>query len=249
MSADTLALLALLMGLAALLYTMVGHGGASAYLALMALFAVPTGVMRPTALTLNLVAATIATVHYARAGQVNWRLVSLFLVGAVPAAFLGGSLALPPHYYRPLVGVLLWLAAVRLLVRPAALVAAPVTPPRPIVAVPVGAALGLLAGLTGTGGGIFLSPLIILFRWEDTRRTSGIAAAFILLNSAAGLAGNIASVGHLPPQLPWFAGAVTVGALIGSRLGARSLPKARLLQALAVVLVIAGAKLLFSPPS
>jgi uncharacterized protein len=109
---------------------------------------------------------------------------------------------------------------------------------------PVGALLGLLAGLTGTGGGIFLSPLIILLRWEDPRRTSGVVAAFILLNSIAGLAGNVASVRALPAELPIFAVAVIAGALVGTWLGVGRLPKPRLLQWLGLVLLIAGAKLI-----
>ena len=106
--------------------------------------------------------------------------------------------------------------------------------------------LGLLAGLTGTGGGIFLSPLIILFGWEDARRTSGIVAGFILLNSIAGLAGNIASMRALPAELPVFAGAVVIGALVGTWLGVGRLPKPLLLQGLGLVLVIAGAKLVLA---
>lgn len=114
------------------------------------------------------------------------------------------------------------------------------------MALPVGGLLGLLAGLTGTGGGIFLSPLLVLFGWADARKTSGIAAGFILLNSLAGLAGNMASVHALPGELPYFAVAVAVGALIGTWLGSVHLPKQRLLQGLGVVLVVAGAKLIFT---
>lgn len=113
-------------------------------------------------------------------------------------------------------------------------------------ALPLGAGLGFLAGLTGTGGGIFLSPLIILFGSEDTRRTSGVVAGFILQNSIAGLAGTFASMQALPAELPIFAGAVGVGAIAGTWLGARRLPKPRLLQGLGLVLVIAGAKLIFA---
>ncbi|MEO8618063.1 MAG: sulfite exporter TauE/SafE family protein [Sphingomicrobium sp.] len=244
MDANLVVAIAVLMGLAAMLYSMVGHGGASAYLAIMALFALAPDVMRPTALALNLVAAGIASIRYARAGQVNWRLLALFVVVAAPAAFVAGKISLPPDIYRPMVGVLLWIAAIRLFWSPKATAARTPSPPSAMVAVPVGAALGFLAGLTGTGGGIFLSPLIILLGWEEPRRTSGIAALFILINSAAGLAGNVASVGKLPAELPWFGLAVAIGALLGSWLGSRKLDKARLLQGLGLVLVIAGAKLI-----
>jgi len=246
MDGTTLIWIAALMALAAALYSSVGHGGASAYLAIMALFSVAPETMRPTALTLNLVVATFAAARFALKGQTNWKLLLAFAVTAVPAAFLGGSIELPPHLYRPLVGVVLLLAAVRLFWQPELLAARPVHTPSLAVTLPVGAALGLLAGLSGTGGGIFLSPLIILFGWEDARKTSGIAAAFIVLNSAAGLLGNLASVQRLPLELPIFLASVFAGALLGSWLGVSRLPRHRLLQALAVVLVIAGLKLLFT---
>ena len=172
--------------------------------------------------------------------------MAAFATTAVPAAFLGGTITLAPEIYRPLVGVVLLLAAVRLFWQPERLAERPIRPPSLALTLPAGAGLGLLAGLTGTGGGIFLSPLIILLGWENARKTSGVAAAFILLNSAAGLFGNLASVQRLPPELPILAGAVFAGAVLGSWLGASRLPRHRLLQALAVVLVIAGLKMVLS---
>ena len=246
MDGVTLVWIALLMAVAAALYSSVGHGGASAYLALMALFAVAPETMRPTALALNLVVAGFAAVRYALAGQTNWRLLFAFLVTAAPAAFLGGSIAIPPEIYRPLVGILLWAAAIRLFWQPKRLAERPVRMPPLAVSLPAGAGLGLLAGLTGTGGGIFLSPLIILFGWEAPRRTSGVAAAFIFVNSAAGLAGNLAAVRALPEALPILVVAVAAGALLGTWLGVDRLPRDRLLQALGLVLVIAGVKLVFT---
>jgi hypothetical protein len=246
MDAGVLLWLALLMALAAALYSTVGHGGASAYLALMALFSVAPEVMRPTALTLNLVVAGFAVCRFGLARVINWRLCAIFAVTAAPAAFLGGMISLPPVYYRPLVGIVLLLAAVRLLWQPTALADRETSSPPLAIALPVGAGLGLLAGLSGTGGGIFLSPLIILLRWEEPRRTSGVAAAFILINSIAGLAGNFAAVRSLPPELPWFVAAVAAGALLGTWLGLARLPRHRLLQCLGLVLTIAGAKLLLS---
>jgi uncharacterized membrane protein YfcA len=246
MDATTVALIALLMAMAAALYSTVGHGGASAYLAIMALFAVAPETMRPTALALNLVVAGFGSWRYWRAGQTNLKLLAMFAVTAVPAAFIGGGIHVPPEIYRPLVGVVLWLAALRLFWQPSDLAS---REPREVslaIALPIGALLGLLAGLTGTGGGIFLSPLIILLRWEDARRASGVVAAFILLNSIAGLAGNVASVQALPAELPIFALAVIAGALVGTWLGVGRLPKPRLLQWLGLVLLIAGAKLIFA---
>ena len=234
------------MGLAAALYSTVGHGGASAYLAIMALFAFAPETMRPTALALNLVVAGLGAWRYGRAGQIDWRLLAAFVAAAAPMAFVGGGIAVPQEVYRPLVGGLLWAAALRLFWQPAQLAERQTRPPALAVALPVGASLGLLAGLTGTGGGIFLSPLIILFGWADPRKTSGIAAGFILLTSAAGLAGNFAAVRALPAELPWLVAAVAAGALVGTWLGSARLPKPRLLQGLALVLAIAGAKLIFA---
>ncbi len=246
MDGSTIIWVAALMAVAAALYSSVGHGGASAYLAIMALFAVAPETMRPTALALNLVVATFAAIRFAVNGQTNWRLLAAFSVAAVPAAFLGGGIDLEPAIYRPLVGVVLLLAAVRLFWQPERLAAREVHQPSLALTLPAGASLGLLAGLTGTGGGIFLSPLIILFGWENARKTAGVAAAFIVLNSAAGLLGNLASVQRLPAELPILAGAVFAGALLGSWLGVSRLPHHRLLQGLALVLVIAGLKLLLT---
>ena len=246
MDGTTIIWIAALMAIAAALYSSVGHGGASAYLAIMALFSVAPETMRPTALALNLVVATFAAARFALKGQTNWRLLAAFAVTAVPAAFIGGSVELPPEIYRPLVGVVLLGAAVRLFWQPELLTARPVHTPSLLVTLPTGAALGLLAGLTGTGGGIFLSPLIILFGWEGARKTSGIAAAFIVLNSAAGLLGNLASVQHLPAELPILVASVFASALLGTWLGVSRLPRHRLLQGLAIVLVNAALKLLLT---
>lgn len=246
MDGTTIIWIGALMALAAALYSSVGHGGASAYLAIMALFSVAPETMRPTALALNLVVATFAAGRFALKGQTNWPLLMAFATTAVPAAFIGGSIELPPELYRPLVGVVLLIAAVRLFWQPERLAERAIHAPALAITLPTGAALGLLAGLTGTGGGIFLSPLIILFGWEDARKTSGVAAAFIVLNSAAGLLGNLASLQRLPVELPVLVVSVFGGALLGTWLGVSRLPRHRLLQGLAIVLVIAALKLFFT---
>lgn len=246
MDSGTIVALALLFAIGAALYSSVGHGGASAYLAAMALFSVAPEVMKPTALALNLLVAGFGAWRYTSRGLGNWKLVLAFAATATPAAFIGGAIHLPAIYYKPLVGIILWLAAVRLLWTPKWLMERPVRMPPLSVSLPIGAVLGLLAGLTGTGGGIFLSPLIILLGWEEPRRTSGVVAAFIFLNSAAGLLGNYASVGQLPAEIPIYAGAVAIGALVGTWLGVERLPRTWLLRLLGVVLVIAGAKMLLT---
>ena len=231
--------------LAAMLYSSVGHGGASGYLAAMALLGAPTPIMRPTALVLNLLVASIATVRFARAGLFSWPLFWPFALGSIPLAFVGGAITLPGHWYRPLVGVVLWLSAARLWFDWRWRTGAP-RPPARLVAASSGAGAGLLAGLTGTGGGIFLSPLLIFMGWSGIRETGGIAAAFILVNSAAGLAGNTASVRLLPAEFPLWAVAVVLGGLVGAELGSRRIGTPTFRRLLGVVLVVAGAKLILS---
>jgi hypothetical protein len=238
--------MAVLFALGAALYSSVGHGGASAYIATMALFSIAPDTMKPTALALNLLVAGFGAWRYWSRGLSNWKLVLAFAATATPAAFIGGGIHLPAIYYKPLVGILLWLAAARLLWQPKRIAEQQVHEPSLWISLPAGAVLGLLAGLTGTGGGIFLSPLVILFGWEEPRRTSGVVAAFIFLNSVAGLAGNVASIGHLPGELPIFMGAVALGALLGTWLGVGKLPRPWLLRFLGAVLVVAGSKLLFT---
>ncbi len=234
---------ALLFFLVALLYSSVGHAGASGYLALMALLGTSAVVMRPTALVLNLFVAAIGTVAFVRAGHFRWSLTWPFLVTAVPMAYLGGRLALPVESYRTVVGVVLLLSAARLLVELRATDRALRAPPIGAAAA-VGAGLGFLAGITGVGGGIFLSPLLLLAGWADLRTTAATSVVFILANSAAGLLGQWHAVGNLPAEaLPWGA-AVVCGGLVGSWLGARRLPAPAIRATLAAVLVTAGIKLI-----
>lgn len=227
----------------AALYSSVGHGGASAYIALMALFGLPAQVMRPTALVLNVIVATFTSARFVHAGLFRWRTLWPFLIGAIPMAFIGGGIILPTHFYRPLVGVVLWLSAARLLWPKPLGTAETVKDPPIIAAIAAGAGIGLLSGLTGTGGGIFLSPLLLFLGWATPRAASGIAAVFILVNSISGLLGNLASLQQLPETLPLFAGAALAGALVGTTLGIR-LPSTMIVRALALVLIVAGAKMI-----
>lgn len=240
-------LLALLFFVAAVLYGMVGHAGASAYLAIMALVGVSPEVMRPTALVMNILVASIVSLRFARAGYVRPRAALPFLIGSIPAAFVGGAILLPPELYRPLVGAVLIVAAVRFGVTAAN--PGEEFPPRAplLAAVASGAVIGLLAGLTGTGGGIFLTPLLIAAGWAGTRFAAGTSALFILANSISGLAGNYSAVGNVPDAIPIWLVAVAAGGIIGSELGSRRLPAPWVRRGLALVLLIAGLKLIFLP--
>jgi len=236
-------LLAACMFLGAVLYTSVGHAGASSYLALMALFGLSPAVMRPTALVLNILAASLTSFRYVRAGLFRWRVLWPFLIGAAPFAFFGGSIQVPGEIYRPLVGAVLWLSAARLLwPREIRAVTDPHDPPV-VVGILLGMGIGFLSGLTGTGGGIFLSPLLLFLGWSNPKIASGVAAVFILVNSIAGLSGNVASVQALPASLPLFAASVLAGALVGTTLGIR-FNAAVIVKALGLVLIVAGFKLM-----
>ncbi len=229
---------------AAVLYGMVGHAGASAYLAAMAFVGLSTEVMKPTALVLNILVAILVTTRFARAGFVRPLAIIPFLVGSVPMAFVGGAIQLPGELYRPLVGVVLLIAAGRFGLVRAQPEEFPPRAPWPLALV-AGAGLGLLAGLTGTGGGIFLTPLLIAAGWAGTRFAAGASAVFILANSVSGLAGAIGSAAALPAWLLLWLPTVAVGGLIGSDLGSRRLPASGVRRALGVVLFIAGLKLIF----
>jgi hypothetical protein len=237
-------ILAVLILVAALLYSSVGHAGASGYLAAMALVGVSPAVMKPTALMLNILVAVIATAKYYRVGAFSWHLFWPFALASIPFAYLGGALTLLGHIYKPLVGGVLIYAAwrsFRTAHHPAQAVGAR---PRLALLLLAGAALGFLSGLTGVGGGIFLSPLLLFFRWAAVKVISGIAAAFILVNSIAGLLGAITTAPELPSALPYWAVAAVVGGFIGTEYGSKRLGNPTIQKLLAVVLVIAGAKMI-----
>ena len=239
-------LLTLLIFTAALLYASVGHGGASGYLAAMALFNQVPEVMKPTALVLNLLVAGVGTVRYTQAGCFSWNTFWPFAALSIPFAFAGGMWKLPDTTYKAILGLVLLFAAWRLAIRQSA--HAP--PAQRAIFLPaalvLGAAIGLLSGLTGVGGGIFLSPLLLLLGWADPRKTAGVSAAFILVNSAAGLLGHLESVKLLPGEILWWAPAALVGGIVGAELGSRRLTPLAMRRMLAAVLVVAGLKLLLT---
>ena len=247
MDATLLAALAAGMLVAAFAYASVGHGGASAYIAAMALAGIAPADMRPIALALNLLVSAIATYKFARAGYFRWRLFWPFAAVSVPLAFIGGAITLPGHAYKILVGVVLIYAAWQLWRSArAGEEMRQVREPPVVLAMAVGALLGLLSGLSGVGGGIFLSPLLLIAGWAGTKQTSAVAAPFILVNSSAGLAaGFTMKSASLPPQI-WILGlAVLVGGWLGAEYGSRRFTNPFIRRMLAVVLGVAGAQMLF----
>jgi uncharacterized membrane protein YfcA len=244
MDTTHLVLLFLAIGVIAFLYSSVGHAGASGYIATMTLFGVAPITIRPTALVLNILVASIGTVQFWRAGHFSWRLYWPFALLSIPAAYLGGYLQPSASVLRILIGVVLLLSSARLVFRRSD---PPKTfPPSRAVAIAVGAGLGFLAGLTGTGGGIFLTPLLLFCRWAQIRQAAAVSALFIWVNSIAGLIGYFAKVHSIPLLGLILAAAAIIGGFVGSHLGSRRLAVRVISLFLAAVLLIAGMKLIFT---
>lgn len=228
----------------AFLYSAVGHAGASGYIAVMTLVGFAAPAIRPTALLLNIFVAIIGTIHFARAGHFRWRLFWPFALLSVPASFIGGSLRLPTAALKILLAVVLLFSAFRLVFRKGdpAIVQAPPTP----TALGLGAGIGFLSGITGTGGGIFLTPVLLFQKWATTRTAAAVTVVFILANSISGLAGYLWS-GQAFQSFAWIlALAAVAGGGVGSYLGSSTLPVRMIYLFLAAVLIIAGGKLLLT---
>jgi uncharacterized protein len=237
-------LLFLAVGIIAFLYSSVGHAGASGYIAIMTLFGIAPVVIRPTALVLNILVAIIGTFQFWRAGHFSWRLFWPFALLSIPAAYVGGYLQPSASLLRILIGVVLLFSAVRLSFRRSD--PPKVTSPSRPTAIGVGAGLGLLSGLTGTGGGIFLTPLLLFCRWAHIRQAAAVSALFILVNSIAGLTGFVTAKHSIPSLGIWLAAAAISGGALGSYLGSRRFPVRAISVLLATVLFIAGIKLIFT---
>ena len=244
MLADYSLWLLMSIGVAAILYSSVGHGGASGYLAAMALFGLEPSIMKPAVLTMNIFVTVLVLYRTYYVCRFNWRLFIPIISVSVPMAFLGGAYTIHSSAYRVVVGLLLILAVWRMFWRVADVVA--LEQPRLWVTIPVGGILGFVSGLTGVGGGIFLSPLLLLFRWTDMRGSVPIAAAFILFNSVAGLSGYLSAGGSWPSNMPLLIGVAVTGAIIGTELAANRLAPMGLRHMLGLVLVVAGVKMIMT---
>ena len=234
----------------AILYSSVGHAGASGYIAAMALAGLAPEQIRPTALALNILVGGIGLYRFARSGHVRWRSVLPLVIASAPAAYFSAQVKLPPASYQTLLGLVLVVAAAGVF-RTARLAEIDDASwqPRNIPWLPAllaGAVIGTLSGLTGTGGAIFLTPLLLFMHWARTRDASGISVAFVWINSVLGLAGVWKATSTLPPALPYWLLVVALGALIGTQLGIRKVPVRGLRYLLTVVLLIAAGKLLLA---
>ncbi len=231
--------------LVAFLYSSVGHGGASGYLALMAIFAFPITYMKPSALLLNILVAGISFYHYRKNNHFNWKLFYPFAITSIPASFIGGYLSVNPQIYKQILGVLLIISVLRLL----GLFGKQSTQNkkeinRPI-ALLVGALIGIFSGMIGIGGGIILSPLILLFNWGNMKETAAVSALFIWVNSIAGMLGLLSSGIVIPLASIPIAVVAVLGGILGGYYGAKKTNNLHLKYILAVVLVIAAIKLIF----
>jgi uncharacterized protein len=237
-------MLAVLFGFVSLLYATVGQAGGTAFLALMAFASFPSNEMRPTALLLNIVAATYSTWIFNRGSLVDWAKLKPLLLASLPTALVGGFIVLDEHVYKIVTGLVLLLAATILVFR-----RSPDGGPNrqtPLWgALTVGAIVGFVSGLTGVGGGVFLAPILIALHWASPKQTAALAAPFILANSAVGLAGAMVK-GQTPSPETWvYAVAALAGAMIGTTVGLRWLSQTVTRYVLAAILATAGLQLLF----
>lgn len=228
----------------AMLYSSVGHAGASGYIAIMSLLSLAPTVIKPTALSLNILVAAIATWQFYRAGHFSWSLFWPFAAFAVPCAFIGGQLNLPTHLFKVVLGLVLLYSAMRFFMQSKQSLQIH-EPPR-AYALASGAGIGFLSGLTGTGGGIFLTPLLLFMGWADAKRAAAVSALFVLLNSISGLAGNLTTTKSLPPFIIPLLLAAALGGVIGSYFGSFRIQSAAIKKLLALVLLIAGLKLILT---
>lgn len=227
----------------AFIYSSVGHGGASGYLALMAFFAFAPDVMRPTALILNVIVSLIAFIQYYRGEYFQWKLFWPFAIASVPAAFIGGLISIDPGLYKKILGVLLFFPIIRL----AGLNFKSKLPFKKLniqAALLIGVIIGFLSGMIGIGGGIILSPVILLLHWADMKHTAAVSALFIFVNSIAGLAGVFTSEFQFSNEMGLMIVIALTGGIAGAYLGSKKFQSIILQRILAGVLLIASIKLI-----
>jgi uncharacterized membrane protein YfcA len=242
---ETIILFYILLFLVAFLYSSVGHGGASGYLALMALFSVTPEVMKPTALLLNLFVSLTSFIQFYRGKHFNWKLFLPFAITSVPMAYLGGMMALTDDVYKKILGILLLIPIIRFLFF-ANIKIDEIKKPNVTLSLLIGAAIGILSGLIGIGGGIILSPILLLLKWADMKQTAAISALFIFVNSLSGLAGQLQKGITFSADMYAYVAVAFAGGICGAYFGSLKFKQNILQYLLAIVLVIASYKLLFT---
>lgn len=245
MNTETLLLFYLLLFFVAFMYSSVGHGGASGYLALMAFFSFAPVTIRPTALLLNIFVSLTSFIQYYRGKHFKWKLFYPFAIASVPAAFIGGLVTINPKWYKIILGILLLFSVIRLLG-----IKTDENKPHKkqslLLSLLIGALIGLLSGMIGIGGGIILSPVILLLQWGNMKQTAAVSALFILVNSLAGMAGLFTKQFHFDSSMLTMIVIAFVGGLLGSYLGALKINNTMLKKVLAIVLLMASVKLLLA---
>lgn len=229
----------------AFLYASVGHGGASGYLALMAIFSMAPEVMRPTALLLNLFVSLTAFIQFYRGKHFIFKIFLPIALASVPMAFIGGLITIDAGLYKKLLGILLLIPIIRFLF----FQNIPVTELRKsniAISILIGGIIGFISGIIGIGGGIILSPLLLLFKWTDQKQTAAISALFIFVNSLSGLMGQLTKGIEFDTNMIGFVAVAFIGGLFGAYFGAMKFNQNVLRILLAFVLVVASYKLIFT---
>jgi len=245
LSTPTTIIISIAIFAAALSFAIAGHTGASAYLAIFGLLGLTPDVIKSSVLTLNIVVASVSTYKFSRAGYFSWRLIWPFILTSIPFSFLGGLITLPTPIYRILVGVVLVYAALRMLFNMPGKNGTPQDFPPVWLSLLLGAGIGFTGGLIGMGGGILLSPILLLTNWASPQLTAGTIAVFVLVNSISGLLGHWSVSLHLPPQLPIWGAVALVGGWIGAEIGSRRLSANFLRRMLGLILLISGSRMFF----
>jgi len=229
----------------AFLYASVGHGGGSGYLALMAIFSIAPDVMKPTALLLNLFVSLTSFIQFYRGKHFSWKIFLPFAIASIPMSFVGGTLTVDTFLYKKILGVLLLIPIVRFLFF-ANITVKDLKKSNTALSLLIGGAIGFLSGLIGIGGGIILSPVLLLLKWADMKQAAGISALFIFVNSLAGLAGQFTKGIHFSPDMYAYVAIAFTGGICGAYFGSMRFNQSVLKYVLAVVLMVAAYKLLFT---
>ena len=239
-------LILILLLIVAFLYASVGHGGASGYLGMMVLLEISPALMKPSALLLNMIVSAIATIQFYKAGYFRKNIFIPFVILSVPFAFIGSRVVLPDHVYKIILGICLLISVIRILMMN---YFQTISNKRSLPLVPaliIGAGIGIVSGMIGIGGGILLSPILLIFKWADIRESAAVAAPFIFINSLSGMTGLWSAGISFTQDIVWWVVAASIGGLLGSYSGSKKFNTVVLKYVLSVVMIIAATKLFIS---